>query len=333
MEKIVTAKNVAELAGVSISAVSRTFTEGASASQKTRNKVLAAAESLGYQPNLLARSLITGRTELIGLVSNNFHNPAYMEIFNLFTLGLQKHGFRPLLINLSGDEEANKAVATLQQYNVDAIIVASSTLPPDLLKKSMKLQVPIVHAFGKTQPKSNIQVVGADNYQGGRLAANLLIERNYRKIAFLGGPQEASSTKDRLKGFREELKFNGFDLSLEIFGKTYSHDVGRDLMHTILQAHSIDAVFCGDDILAIGAIDACYEAKVSVPEQVGVIGFNDIAMASWSAYKLTTIRQPIGDIIVAAVNQAINLINNPKIASSKIIFPCEALIRKTLRNV
>src|SRR5215471_2647586 len=100
-ERRTTAKEVAEAAGVSISAVSRTFTKGASVSPATREKVLAATRALGYQPNMLARALMTKRTELIGLISNNFDNPAFMEIFDLFTRRLQQRGRRPLLVNLT----------------------------------------------------------------------------------------------------------------------------------------------------------------------------------------------------------------------------------------
>ena len=116
------------MAGVSISAVSRAFTPGASVSAETRKKVMTAAQMLGYQPNVMARSLMTGRTELIGLVSNNFDNPAFMEIFDLFTRKLQDHGLRPLLANLSGNSDPEQAVAMLRQYNVDAAIIASSTV-------------------------------------------------------------------------------------------------------------------------------------------------------------------------------------------------------------
>ena len=121
----VTLKHVAERAGVSRSAVSRTFTEGASVSAKTRRKVEQAAEELGYHPNILARGLTTRRTKLIGLVADNFHNPIFLQVFDLFTRGLQERGLRPLLVNLSGETEPEGSVRMLQQYSVDGVIVAS----------------------------------------------------------------------------------------------------------------------------------------------------------------------------------------------------------------
>ena len=120
----VTLKDVAERAGVSRSAVSRTFTEGASVSAKTRQKFEHAAQALGYRPNVLASSLTTGRTKLIGLVSNNFHNPIFLEVFDRFTRGLQERGLRPLLVNLSDETDPENSVRMLLQYSVDAVIVA-----------------------------------------------------------------------------------------------------------------------------------------------------------------------------------------------------------------
>ena len=138
----VTLKDVALKAGVSTSAVSRTFTEGASVSAKTRKKVEKAATELGYRPNVLASSLTTRRTKLIGLVSNNFHNPVFLQVFDLFTQMLQQKGLRPLLVNLSGDIGPDKALDMLLQYSVDGVIVASSTLQPDFAKSFRECPYP-----------------------------------------------------------------------------------------------------------------------------------------------------------------------------------------------
>jgi len=328
----VTAQQVADFAGVSISAVSRVFTLGASASHATRQKVVKAAQVLGYQPNILARSLMTGRTELIGLISNNFDNPAFMEIFDLFTRTLQDHGLRPLLANLSGNSDPDRAVAMLRQYNVDAAIVASSTVSQAFIDGCLAAGIPLVHAFGKPSVNSAIHIVGADNVQGGRLAAETLLSLGYDKVAFLGGPRTASSTVDRLTGFKAALNARATSPVAEVFASTYSHEEGQRMMLSLLTNASIDAVFCGDDILAMGALDACKMARKSVPDDVGILGFNDIAMASWAAYDLSTIRQPIAEIIVSAVGQAIKLVSDHQREPKPQQFACEAVLRGTLRK-
>jgi DNA-binding LacI/PurR family transcriptional regulator len=332
-ERRLTAQHVADRAGVSISAVSRAFTPGASVAPTTRSKILRAAQALGYQPNVMARSLMTGRTELIGLVSNNFNNPAYMEIFDLFTRRLQDHGLRPLLANLSGNSDPEKAIAMLRQYSVDGVIVASSTISPVFINGCLAADIPVVHAFGKSYDHSVVHTVSADNMQGGRLAATIMLNHGYRHIAFLGGPRFATSTADRLRGFRYGLKQGGLSLDIEMFANSYSHEDGRQLMHLILADKEIEAVFCGDDILAVGALDACKECGRSVPGDIGILGFNDIEMASWAAYDLSTIRQPIADIIVAAVEISIRIVSDQKIPVEAQLFPCIPVLRRTLRHI
>ena len=328
----VTARQVADRAGVSISAVSRAFTDGASVAPETRKKILKASQVLGYQPNVMARSLMTGRTELIGLVSNNFDNPAFMQIFDLFTRGLQENGLRPLLVNLSATAHPEEAVDMLRQYSVDGVIVASSTVSPKFVSGCLMASIPLVHAFGKASGKLRYPIVSADNVQGGLLAAQTLLHHGYRRIAFLGGPKTASSTRDRLKGFRIGLKSVGLTPLHEQFAQHYAHDDGRTLMSQLLRIKGIDAIFCGDDILAMGALDACKRQGISVPNNIGILGFNDIGMASWESYNLSTIRQPISDIIIDAVQLVISLINQPDRSIRKTLMPCEVILRGTLRQ-
>lgn len=297
----------------------------------TRERVISAARELGYRPNLLAQSLMTGRTKLIGLVSNNFDNPAFMEIFDLFTRKLHQQGLRPLLANLSGATETKAALDMLLQYSADGVIVASSTLPQSFIRGCRAAGLPLVHAFGRVRASRGIAVAGVDNVAGGRLAAATLVDRGYRRIAFLGGPETATSTIDRLAGLTSELGKHGLTAQEAVFGDSYSHEAGRVLMHALLQRCTFDAVFCGDDILAIGALDACIERGISVPGQFGIIGFNDIAMAAWPAYRLTTIRQPIGDIISAAVEMIAHMVEQQSPSPVSEPFHCALVERATLR--
>jgi DNA-binding LacI/PurR family transcriptional regulator len=326
-----TARAVAKLAGVSLSAVSRTFTEGASVSPKTREKVLAATRSLGYQPNAIARSLMTKRTEMVGLICNNFDNPLFMEIFDLFTRRLQQYGRRPLLANLSGGVRTEVALEMLLKYRVDGVIVASSTLPPSFAIACAEAGMPVVGAFGRPGSAGSVTVVGANNVQGGRLAGDVLRERGYRNIAFLGGPQTATTTEDRILGFRESLAVDGLEPCAIVYGHSYCHEAGQTLMEQLLRNGGIDAVFCGDDVLAMGAIDACRKIGARVPEDIGVLGFNDMAMAAWPGYNLTTIHQPVAQIIHAAVEFVLSVVDHGKKPPEDRTFECHLFERKTLR--
>jgi DNA-binding LacI/PurR family transcriptional regulator len=327
----VTLKEVAARAGVSQSAVSRTFTEGASVSERTRRRVEKAADALGYTPSLIARSLATRRTKLIGLVANNFQNPVFLDVFDRFTRALQQRELRPLLVNLTAETDPAQSVRMLRQYNVDGVIIATSTLPPDFSLAFRQAHVPVVHAFGRFDPVANVHVIGIDNQLCGRMAADTLAARGYRSIAMIGGPDYASSTQDRTAGFVQrlhELKRKPADVS---YAASYTYEAGRAAMHALMDRLPIDAVFCGDDLICMGAIDAARARGLSIPGNIGFLGFNDMAMASWDAYRLTTIRQPFSDIIMASIELAVALTEDEARTPEIRLFPCSIIERDTLR--
>jgi len=329
----ITLKDVALRAGVSRSAVSRTFTEGASVSAKTRKKVEKAASELGYHPNALASSLTTGRTKLIGVVANNFHNPIFLEIFDLFTRGLQERGLRPLLVNLTDETEPANSVRMLRQYSVDGVIVASSTLKPSFARAFREAGMPVVHSFGRHTSSPDVHIVGIDNIETGRMAVRALMRHGYRKIGFMGGPQEATSTQDRFKGFVEESANHS---ALEVshsFASAYSFEAGRTEMTRLLANGPAEAYFCGDDVLSFGALSAVQSAGLSVPGDIGLIGLNDMEMAGWANLNLTTIHQPVRHIISASIEMIVTMLADPDRVPEARIFPCRVVERGTLRGV
>lgn len=326
-----TLKDVAEKAGVSRSAVSRTFTEGASVSAKTRQKVEMAAAQLGYSPNALASSLTTGRTKLIGLVSNNFHNPIFLQVFDLFTRGLQERGLRPLLVNLTDEVDPAGSVRMLRQYSVDGVIVASSTLPQEFPNAFRAAGMPVVHSFGRHATAPDVHVVGIDNQEAGRLAARELVARGYRRVAFLGGPEKATSTQDRLTGFAEALSRHPGVTMQHSFADAYSHEAGRTEMQRLLQSAPAEAYFCGDDVLSIGALSAVRDAGLEVPADIGIVGLNDMEIAGWSNINLTTIRQPIREIIDVSIELITSMLRDPGLHPEAHLFPCTFIERLTLR--
>ncbi len=329
----VTLKEVAALAGVSRSAVSRCFTEGASVSPKTRAKIERAADQLGYRPNALASSLTTGRTKLIGLVSNNFHNPIFLEVFDLFTRGLQERGLRPLLVNLSDATDPAESVRMLQQYSVDAVIVASSTLPVSFAEMFQTMNVPVVHAFGRHGPDAKVHVVGIDNREAGRMAVNEMYARGYRRISMLAGPEQATSTQDRLMGFLDAAARYP-DLKVETsFAKDYSYDAGWDEMRRLIDTGPLaEAYFCGDDVLSIGVLAALQDAGLKVPDDVGLMGLNDMEMARWNNIDLTTIRQPIPEVVRLSVEMMCDMLDEKPSPPKAHLLPCELVNRGTLRE-
>jgi len=328
----VTLKDVAERAGVSRSAVSRTFTDGASVSEKMRRKVEKAALDLGYTPNALASSLTTGRTRLIGLVSNNFHNPIFLEVFDLFTRGLQERGLRPLLVNLTDETDPANSVRMLRQYSVDGVVVASSTLTPAFSQAFRDARMPVVHSFGRHSSTPQVHVVGIDNVECGRMAARELLSRGYKSIGFMGGPESATSTQDRLEGFKSELAMSNSKVKISYsFAKAYSYDAGSAEMIRLLRTKPAEAYFCGDDVLSIGALSAVQKHGLSVPGDIGLIGLNDMEMAGWENINLTTIRQPIRQIISSSIELIVAMLDDPDRYPEARLFPSQVVERGTLR--
>ena len=326
-----TLRDVAVRAGVSRSAVSRAFTPGASVSHKTRDRVQQAARELGYRPNALASSLTTGRTKLIGLVLNNFHNPLFLEIFDRFTRGLQAKGLRPLIINLTNETDPQNSVQMLRQYSVDGVVLASSTLPLHFAEAFRDAGMPIVHSFGKYSGTPKVHIVGIDNQKCGQLAAQTLIKRGYRNIAFLGGPEVATSTQDRMAGFRSEIARHPHMKFSYSFADDYTFTAGRNEMLRLLKSEYAQAYFRGDDVLSIGALSAVQDHGLSVPGDIGLMGLNDMEMAGWENINLTTIRQPLPEIITATVDLIATLLDDPDRAPNSQLFECRIVERGTLR--
>jgi DNA-binding LacI/PurR family transcriptional regulator len=326
----ITLKDVAERAGVSRAAVSRTFTPGASVSARTRAKVEEAAAALGYSPNMLARSLTTRRTQLIGLVSNNFRNPVFLQIFDLFTRAIQDRGFRPLLVNLTDEDDPDRSVRLLRQYSVDGVIVASSHVRPGFARAFREAGTPVVHTFGRATAEPEVDVVAIDNVGAGRMAAATLLARGYRRLGFLGGPEHASTTLDRLAGFSAGARAGGAELAVHFAG-AYGFEAGRQGMARALAQSRPEAWFCADDILSIGAMAAATEAGLTVPGDMGVIGLNDIDMAAWANVALTTIHQPFEAMVLASISLLAASLADPGRKPEAQLFPCHIVERRTLR--
>lgn len=290
-----------------------------------------AAQELGYSPNALASSLTTGRTKLVGLVSDNFKNPFFLEVFDLFTKGLQDSGLRPLLVNLSDETKPKNSLRMMQQYSVDGVILASSTLPVGFAKAFRDAGMPIVHAFGRFSGTPQVHVVGIDNVEAGRIAARTLAARGYRKVTFLAGPESASTTQDRLLGFRTEMANYPEVMTDVVFAEVYSFAAGRRKMLELFKTSLSEAYFCGDDVLSIGALSALRENGIRVPEDVGLIGVNDMEMSSWEMINLTTIRQPIRPMIRSAVDLMASILYDKNAVPEARLFSCEIIERGTLR--
>jgi DNA-binding LacI/PurR family transcriptional regulator len=246
---------------------------------------------------------------------------------------LHERDLRPLLVNLTDETDPESSIKMLRQYSVDGVIVASSTLPPAFAKGFRDAGVPTVHSFGRHSNDPSVDVLGIDNIQAGRLAARTLIEHGYTDVGFLGGPADATSTLDREKGFLSEIASHKGVSSSASFANAYSFEAGRAEMAALLQNRPAQAYFCGDDVLSIGALSALQSAGLGVPDDVGLIGLNDMEMAGWANIDLTTIHNPFSKIIDASIERVAELIKDQKLAPKAQLFDCHVVRRGSLRQL
>jgi len=328
----VTIVEVAAAAGVSVSAVSRAFSPAASCSEKMRAKVLAAAEQLGYQPNRLARGL-KSRSSLIGILLTDFDNPWYLPILKHFSELIQARNCHCLLVNTDGEQGLQESLELVMQYRVDGLIVTSASLPETLAKACRDQQTPVV-CFSRSSASPYASAVYCDNIASGQMAADLFLDAGYLRPAFVSGPLGASATLERQRGFIGRLVERGCHSWQLAEGGQYSYDAGFEAACQLLKASEPpDALFFADDIMACGGMDAArYEFGLAVPEQIGVIGVDDIRLASSRAYQLTTIRQPLEQMVDTTVELLFQQIDNPGSAAEQRVLPNEMVERQSTRN-
>ena len=305
----VTAMDVARLAGVSQSAVSRVFTHGASASKATVEKVRSAAQQLGYRPDPLARAMITGRTRIIGLVVAYLDNQFYPVVLELLSRALQARGYHVLVFMAENStERVAEVMQELLDYQVDGIITASVAMTNDLTTRCSAAGIPIV-MFNRGQDDDRLSEVTSDNIAGGRRAARHLIETGHRRIAHVMGWQGSSTGRDRAEGFRQALRDEGLEPVAMIDGM-YSRDVASDAVRAMFSGNEKpDGIFVSSDHMAFAIMDTLrFELGLSIPDDVSVVGYDDVPMAAWPSFNLTTIRQPVRRMVEATVEILLNQI-------------------------
>lgn len=305
-----TSIDVAQLAGVSQSTVSRTFSGDARVAVATREKVFAAAKTLNYTPNAIARSLITQRTDIVGIVMAYMTSPFYPYVLEKFVQKLQAIGRRALVFSAAPGQELDDLLPQVLQYQVDGLIVTSATLSSRMVDDAARRGTPVV-LFNRYMPDVHVGAVCCDNLAGGRYVADLLLDAGHRHLAYIAGSENASTNRDREQGFGERLRERGCDTWLREQGQ-YTYESGYAALARLLdQQRPPDAVFCANDIMALGALDCARERGVRIPNDLSIIGFDDIPQAAWSAYALTTLRQPVGQMIDAAIAMLLAQIQAP----------------------
>lgn len=299
--KAVTSIDVAKRAGVSQATVSRAFSIGGNLTEKTRQKVFQAAKELGYQPNALARSLVSSKSNLIGIVKGYTTNPAFVEMLSELTHLIQAMGMQVLYFEGKQHQDIDEVLMNVVKYQVEGIILLYANLSSEITISCQQRNIPVLQAMRySTNTRANL--VLPDNFKGAGEAVVHLASRGFKHFGYITGELNSSTNLERQSGFLMKLQELGF-LNPVIVQGDYTYESGRVAMRSIVDKCPLPCgVVCASDMMALGAIDALkYDLKLRVPEDVGVLGFDDIFMAAWPPYSLTSMRQPIADMAQAGM--------------------------------
>ncbi|MEL6799892.1 MAG: LacI family DNA-binding transcriptional regulator [Pseudomonadota bacterium] len=302
----VTSLEVAERAGVSRSAVSRVFTPGASVSAKTADKVRRAADELGYRPNVLARSLMTGRSRMIGLVVAYLDNHFYPGVLERMSNALQARGYHVLVFMTSQDEgNLDRVAEEILDYQVDGLILASVAMTSDIAARCRASGVPVV-LFNRRQGEEGEIAVVSDNRAGGRMIADHLVGLGRTRIAHIAGWDGASTQRDREEGFMEGLAAAGLPLFARESGDFRPEAAQAAARRMFSGDERPDALFVSNDYMAFMVMDVLRsELGLRIPEDVAVASVDDVPVSSWPSYDLTSVRQDAGAMVAATVEMIV----------------------------
>ena len=325
---MISIREVARLAGVSASTVSRVINGTAKVEPEKKARVLQVIEETGFVPNEVARTLFRKSAKTIGLIVPSIRNPYFTELASHIDAYALQSGFRPFLCNTGYDPEKEKAaVQMLVSMNADAIIVTSCS--EHLQETLNNCPIPVVALDAALYGTDVEACVFCDYYEGGRMAAEYLIERGCRNIVCIKGPQHRYSARCRYQGYVDVCQER--NIPVQSVECDYDFNQGLSMTEELLEKYpDVDGIIACNDIVAISTYKVLYKKNISVPDQVQLVGFDDISFATLLSPELTTICQPVKEM----AEKAVELIVNNKLTGmtgGKFIFPVALAARQTTK--
>ncbi|MEM7445897.1 MAG: LacI family DNA-binding transcriptional regulator [Pseudomonadota bacterium] len=327
-----TSFDVARKAGVSRSAVSRAFTPGASISADTRDKVIEAANALGYRVNELAKGLSSKRSSLVGVIVADMDTPFRAAQINALTQELVANGYHPILFTADGPVETARTLNQLLHYSLSGAVVTSDAPPSEICIECARLGVPLV-LINKEDKLPTVDRVVGDNDHGGALAARELIASGCTDLIVVRPRRESYSMETRIRGFSAAARAEGLEATIVEAGPQ-TYDGGRQSVPALMQRTITPAtgLFCPMDFMALGMLDGLRtDHGLTPPRDLCLVGYDDIPQTAWQPYRLTTIRQPTVPMAEAAVSMLIARIDSPTTPQRTSVVPVELIKRDTTR--
>ena len=330
----ITLDKVAELAGVSRSTVSRVVNNQTGVRSDVRQHVQQVIEETGYRPNLAARALASNRSGIISLVvphaiSTLFTDPFFPRLTHGITLACNQNDLSLSLFLFHSEDEEEKLTRRIANTSiVDGVIIASSQFEDPLIPHLLANCVPLV-VIGRQDKYPQVNFVDVDNFNGGYAATTHLLRLNYLSVAHIAGPQNMVSGVDRLAGYQKALLDRGYAYREElVIEGDYTEASGYTAMQRLLRERP-EAVFIASDQMALGALRAIREAGLTTPQDIALVGFDDLLPPNTVHPRLTTIRQPVAQIGQEAVKVLIDVIKNGPKPSNRIILDTQLVIRES----
>lgn len=326
---MVNSRDVARVADVSQSTVSRVLHGNTHVRPETRDRVLAALESIGYRPNAHARAMRTGRTGAIGIVIGRIMNPFYPELLLALTSVLVEHDQRVTLW-LSEDAAEPSAVQAIHERTVDGIIFATARQESVVLKEAIAINAPFV-LVNRTIEGLGCDQVASNNFEGGAAVAQYFAAHGHERLAVIGGLPGVSTNDERCGGFVHGAMQAGLSVGgrKSLFGD-FTQEHGRQAFERLVASkHPPDAIFCANDLLAFGALNGARALGVKIPDDLWLVGYDDTSMASWQAHDLTSVRQRLDDMARATVELVLERVVHPHGEPTTLRFPSQLIVRGT----
>lgn len=333
----VTIKDVAKLAEVSISTVSRVINNSASVSPEVRRRVLAAIDELGYKPNQVARSLVTKKSNLIGVIVTDIGNSYVAQMMRGIEEVGRMYNYDILLSSSYGNPKTElKFAELLRSKQVEGIVLISEDVNEAVIETIEEFNIPFVY-LNKYYKVSNLPSVSIDNYEASFMMTKYLLELGHENILYItvNDDKVGSVEKDKIEGYRkamEEFKKDELILSAKDFTVEAGYDMGNAL-EKLIDERNITAVFCCQDEIAIGFINYCYDSNIQVPKDISICGYGDTKMASIYRPSITTIKEPYYDIGAVAIRRIIKELKGDKIEEPSIYLPIQLIKRESCRRI
>jgi len=329
----VSLKDIANAAGVSHSTVSRALSNNPLVAEKTRRRIERIAKRKGYAPNAIARGLVTQRTRAIGVIVTSIADPFVTEVVRGIEEVAANSGYR-VFLGTSHNEPAREVnlIKAMREWHVDGVIVASSrmgALHQPLLKG---IGAPIVLINNQKQQKGLIHSVAVDDIQGGQLATDHLLSQGHCVIGYISGPADYTSNSNRLAGYQRALAAANipFDPALVQPGNGRVEG-GEQVTQLLNRVPHLTAIFCYNDMTAIGALSTLKRHGLRVPDDISLVGFDDIPFAAYVDPPLTTIQQPKDEMGRLAVQMLLDLLNGKPVAN--VMLPGQLIVRESTRAI